>query len=85
MKTAEQLDRFYHFAAARIRDRDDDPSFDKLVEEWQARRSDPGPNLSTADIAAIREALEDFDAGEPGRNARGVARELFAKHGITPE
>ena len=73
--TQDELDSFHRFATERLRKNDRELTIDDLVIEWDSTRNREEIN------AAIREGLEDIDAGR-ARTADQVTEELRKKHNI---
>jgi hypothetical protein len=60
----DELDRFHQFCLEQIQRAEIDWTWRDLLDAW--RRRDPNSAEYQADLAAIREALADRDAGDEG-------------------
>lgn len=56
-------------------------SLHELVDIW--RMSNPTADEHAANVAAVREALKDMEAGDSGEPADQVLRELREELGLT--
>lgn len=80
MIAQEQLDSFHRFASEQIEEGPTPLSLEELVEQWHIDQRSPG--VHAADIAAIREALDDMNAGDTGEPAEEVVRALRKAIGL---
>lgn len=56
---------------------------EEALDEW--RQSHPNQTTAAEDLAAIREALDDFAAGDRGIDWRDFDREFRQRHGLRAE
>lgn len=73
MATKGQIDSFYEFASHEISNGGSDKPIDETYDEW----CDHDRQLD--DLAAIRDAVEDYKNGERGRDSRNQVDELRGK------
>lgn len=77
MATQEQIESFCRFAAEQLQQGEHTLSMSDLFDLWETQ------NLKSAEhdenIAAIRASLNDLLAGESGRDAAEIIRELRVK------
>ncbi len=72
MSIADQIADFTAFAKRLVEERGDEGiSLDTVIDQWQA--------LNQQDVAAVREALESYDAGERGIPAKDAMQQLRAR------
>lgn len=80
MTTQEHLDKFHHFASQQIADGPSALSLEEMVEQWRIEQRTP--EVQAADVAAIREALDDMKAGDTGEPAEEASRQLRNEFGL---
>jgi len=80
MATQQQLDSFHRFASEQIANGGADMSLSGLVAWWMLKN--PSPQEHAANVAAIREAVEAMHAGDRGRPADEVIKEVCAEVGL---
>lgn len=73
--TQNDLDCFYHFATAVLREEDAD-SLEDVVEKWRAEFSPEGNREE--DEMAIAAAIRDMQTGDHGRDSRDSVQDLRA-------
>jgi hypothetical protein len=83
MSPAAELQDFQSFLSAKIAVGQIVLSPEEALDEWRSAH----PNQATAaeDLAAIREALDDFAAGDRGVDWREFDREFRQRHGLQTE
>ncbi len=75
--TAEELESFVEFARARLDTGERESSLEELFELWMHEHlSDPD---YAENLAAIRGAIQDYQAGDRGRPAGELSRELWER------
>lgn len=65
--TAQELESFVQFAKTRLAAAEIEPSLDELFDLW--RMENPSDADYVENIAAIAEAIQDFEGGDRGRPA----------------
>ena len=76
----DELERFHKFSLELIQRGEIDWTWRDLLDAW--RRQDPDSPERLADLAAIREAIADMEAGEVGRPFEEFDREFRRQHNI---
>ena len=79
MATKQQLDSFYEFAAAKIANGGAKLSMDEIYSLWRVR---PSPSELAESVAACRAAYAEYQAGERGKPARELLREMYQELGL---
>ena len=74
MTNQEQLESFYRFATNQIAAGATGTSIDELYDRWRIEH--PSSNELEANVAAVEAALDDMEAGDTGRDAHLLVREL---------
>jgi hypothetical protein len=74
MPTKEQIDSFSRFAAEQLNRSGAALSMDELYDLW--RRENPDPDAYAENVAAVKAAIQDYKAGDRGRPAGELSREL---------
>jgi hypothetical protein len=74
MPTKEQIDSFSRFAAEQLDRSGAALSMDELYDLW--RRENPDPDAYAENVAAVNAAIQDYKAGDRGRPAGELSREL---------
>jgi hypothetical protein len=77
---AAELARFQEFLAAHVK-QGDSLSPEEALDLW--RLQNPDPNEFADNVAAVREALADIDAGDQGVPFEEFDREFRRRHRIT--
>ncbi|HUG94102.1 MAG TPA: hypothetical protein VML55_24945 [Planctomycetaceae bacterium] len=72
--TREQLDNFHEFAARQLDNGGSELSLEQLLDLW--RIENPAPDERSENVAAIRQAVDDMDAGDVGEPADVVIQEV---------
>ena len=78
--TTQDLASFTQFAKKRLEAGDTEPSLDELFDLW--RIENPSDAEYAENLAAVAGAIEDFRAGDRGRPAGELGRELRKELGI---
>ncbi len=79
MTTKQELDNFYAFATARIANGGAKLSMDEIYSLWRIR---PSPSELAESAAACRAAYAEYQAGERGKPARELLREMYQESGL---
>jgi hypothetical protein len=74
MATHEQVNDFANFALEKLNSGQADFSMDELYDMW--RRENPDPADYAENVAAVQMAIDDLKAGDRGRPAGELTREL---------
>jgi hypothetical protein len=74
MATHEQINDFANFALDELNSNQAELCMDELHDMW--RRENPDPADYAENIAAVHVAIDDFKAGDRGRPAGELTREL---------
>lgn len=74
MATKEQIESFYRFATDQLTNGGTQKSIDELYDQW--RYENLSPEEVAENVAAIQSAIDDMDAGDTGRDAGDIEREL---------
>ena len=74
MATQEQIDSFYRFATEHLARGGSERSIDELYDEW--RYKSLTPQELEENVAAVRAAIDDMNAGDTGRDAARIEQEL---------
>lgn len=74
MTTREEVNSFARFALEQLDRGNTDCSMEELYAMW--RRENRPSASRVEDVAAVREAIDDFRKGDRGRPARDLGREL---------
>ena len=74
--TSEELMSFVQFARTRLAAAEIEPSLDELFDLW--RMENPSDADYAENVAAIAEAIQDYNGGDRGQPAGGLSRELGA-------
>jgi hypothetical protein len=74
MPTKEQINDFSRFAVEQLNSGGAALSMDELYDLW--RRQNPDPDEYTENVAAVNAAIHDYKAGDRGRPAGELSREL---------
>lgn len=74
--TKNDLDAFHQFAEAKLAT-DGAESLQELFDVWEAEH--PAPDTHARNVAAVRAAIQDMDAGDLGRPADRVLDEVRAE------
>ena len=77
MPTKEQINDFSRFAVEQLASGGAALSMDELCYLW--RRQNPDPDAYAEIVAAVNAAIEDYKAGDRGRPAGELTRELRDK------
>ncbi len=77
MPTKEQINDFARFAVEQLNSRGAALSMDELYDLW--RRQNPDPDAYAENVAAVNAAIQDYKAGDRGRPAGELSRELRGK------
>ena len=73
--TQDELERFYRFASDQIANGDcSQTSLGELYDQWRFDNLSPQDNAEN--VAAIQASIDDMKAGETGRDASEVIREV---------
>jgi hypothetical protein len=80
-ETAE-LVSFHEFLSQRLKAGDDKLTPEEAVDIW--RSAHPLPEDFEDTVAALREALEDLDAGDVGQPLEEFDAEFRARHNLPP-
>ena len=72
----QELEAFHQFATGILESAETDITFDELVDCWKSAA------LRPEDVEAVREALQDLEAGEVGQDFGEFMREFRERHGI---
>lgn len=81
--SADELQSFQQYAAARIQNSGAKLELDDLLEEWKHQNSNPVQLHQ--DALAVEASLRDLDRGETGTPADAVVADLRAKYKLTEE
>jgi hypothetical protein len=76
------LASFHQFIGQRLKEGDDNLSPEEALDIWRSEHPLPGDFEET--VAALREALEDLEAGDLGQPFEEFDREFRARHNIPP-
>jgi hypothetical protein len=74
--TREQLDSIHEFAARQLDNGGSELSLEQLLDLWRIEK--PASDERTENVAAIRQALHDMDAGDVGEPPDAVICEMRA-------
>jgi hypothetical protein len=74
------LARFHQFIGQRLKQGDDKLSPEEALDIWRSEH--PLSEDYEETVAALREALEEMDAGVPGIPAEQFFREFRERHGL---
>ncbi|MBW3541912.1 MAG: hypothetical protein KY476_16710 [Planctomycetes bacterium] len=74
--TREQLDSFHEFASAQLDHAGVELTLQQLLDLW--RIQNPTRSERAENVAAIREALDDMEAGDTGEDAANALEECRA-------
>ena len=77
MPTKEQINNFSRFAVEQLNGGGASLSMDELYDLW--RRQNPDPDAYAENVAAVNVAIQDYKAGDRGRPAGELTRELRGK------
>ena len=77
--TAQELESFTQFARSRLETRDSSLSLDELFDLW--RTENPSEEAYSENVAAIAEAIQDYEAGDRGQLPGKLSRELLEELG----
>ena len=77
---ALELVQFHQFIVEHM-NKGSSMSPEEAVDLWRA--SHPDPATYEEDVEAVREALAELDAGEPGMTIEEFAAEIRNRHGIS--
>ena len=72
--TAQKLESFAQFAKTRLAAAEIEPSLDELFDLW--RMENPSDTAYVENVAAIVEAIHDYEANDRGRPAGGLSQEF---------
>ncbi len=75
-----ELTSFHRFLSARLEQFGDATTPEEALDMWRA--INPNPNDFEENLGAIREALNDMDAGESGVDLQAFDVEFRARHKI---
>jgi hypothetical protein len=75
-----ELSNFHHFVGEQLARGDDSLSPEDVLDLWRGQHPDPAMEDATE---AIREALDDFAAGDRGRPIAEFDREFRQRHGLS--
>jgi hypothetical protein len=82
-KQTGDLASFYEFIGKRLKEGDDKLSPEEALDIWRSEHPDSEEFEDT--VAALREALEEMDAGNAGIPAEQFFREFREHHGLPPK
>lgn len=77
MPTKEQINDFSRFAVEQLNSGGAALGMDELHDLW--RREHPDPDAYAENLAAVNAAIQDYKAGDRGRPAGELSRELRGK------
>lgn len=80
MATQEQIDSFYRFATEHLQTDGKDKTVDELYDQW--RFENHSPEELEENVAAIQGAIDDMNAGDAGRDADEVIREVRERYNL---
>ena len=72
--TAQELEGFVQFAKSQLAAAEIEPSLDELFDLW--RIENPADADYAENVAALAEAIKDYEAGDRGRPAGELSDEL---------
>lgn len=72
--TLNELTDFHRFIGERLTKDAEAMSPEEALDHW--RRENPSPDDHASNVAAVREAIADMQAGDTGRPAKEVLREI---------
>jgi hypothetical protein len=78
--TFQELVDFQEFAVERLRNGGAGLSLEALLDQWRALH--PSEEELRDSVAAVKQALDDMDAGDTGRPVDEVLRDLRAKYNL---
>lgn len=81
-KVTGDLASFHQFIGERLKEGDFDLSPEEALDIWRSEH--PLPEDFEETVEALREALEDMDAGDVGIPAEQFFREFREAHGLPP-
>lgn len=82
-RTTTEAEAFHEFLTAQLDNGGRKMSPEELLLTWRA--GNPSARELDASVAAVREAIADMEAGDTGRPAREVIRNLRDKYGLYHE
>lgn len=75
-----ELFEFHQFVAQKLASPDQKLSPEEVLELW--RETNPSPQEYANTVAALKEAISDYEAGDRGIPAAEFDRQLRERHGI---
>jgi hypothetical protein len=81
-KPLTELQRFHEFVGEKVKGGDPELLPEDVMDEW--RELNGGEKLSEEDIAAIQEALDELDRGDPGMSMEEFDQQLRAEFNLPP-
>ncbi len=75
-----ELAQFHQFLGRRLTAGDNGLSPEEVLDEW--RLAYPASEILEADVAAVRQALDEMAGGEPGKPLADFSRDFQARHGL---
>ena len=77
-----ELQQFYEFLGQRIRAGEATLSPEEVLDQWRWQLESPGIDRYDENVAAIREAIDGMNAGDQGKPADQVLREIREELGF---
>jgi hypothetical protein len=81
--TANELQAFHRFVGEKLGSTPADLSPEEVLGEWRILH--PCPDELSASVAAVRNALDDMAAGDPGRPVAEVIAGLRKRHNLSSD
>jgi hypothetical protein len=79
-QVSDELRSFHDFIAEKLGNGDAALSPEETLDQWRALH--PDPEELTQSVTAVRQALDDMAAGDPGRPLDDVVAELRQRHNL---